>query len=116
MFGRDNKSVVAAFLVVQTVKSLPTVRETQVRSPGGGHGNPLQYSCLGNPLDREAWWDMGQGFAKSWTQPRTNTFTFSLWFYIREEEKGKTLWAIRDCVEVFRDGNDMLSEICVTLP
>ena len=26
------------------------------RSPGGGHGNPLQYSCLENPLDREAWW------------------------------------------------------------
>ena len=26
-----------------------------VRSPGGGHGNPLQYSCLGNPLDRGAW-------------------------------------------------------------
>ena len=25
------------------------------RSPGEGHGNPLQYSCLGNPMDREAW-------------------------------------------------------------
>ena len=25
------------------------------RSPGGGHGNPLQYSCLENPTDREAW-------------------------------------------------------------
>ena len=25
------------------------------RSPGGGHGNPLQYSCLGNPMDRRAW-------------------------------------------------------------
>ena len=25
------------------------------RSPGGGHGNPLQYSCLENPMDREAW-------------------------------------------------------------
>ena len=24
-------------------------------SPGGGHGNPLQYSCLENPMDREAW-------------------------------------------------------------
>ena len=27
-----------------------------VRSPGGEHGNPLQYSCLENSLDREAWW------------------------------------------------------------
>ena len=26
------------------------------RSPGGGHGNPLQYSCLENPVYREAWW------------------------------------------------------------
>ena len=26
------------------------------RSPGGGYGNPLQYSCLENPMDREAWW------------------------------------------------------------
>ena len=26
------------------------------RSPEGGHGNPLQYSCLENPIDREAWW------------------------------------------------------------
>ena len=25
------------------------------RSPGGGHGNPVQYSCLENPMDREAW-------------------------------------------------------------
>ena len=26
------------------------------RSPGGGHGNPLQYSCLDNPMDMETWW------------------------------------------------------------
>ena len=26
------------------------------RSPGGGNGNPLQYSCLGNSMDRRAWW------------------------------------------------------------
>ena len=26
------------------------------RSPGGGHGNPLQCSCLENPMDRGAWW------------------------------------------------------------
>ena len=29
------------------------------RSPGGGHGNPLQYSCLENPMDRGAWHSMG---------------------------------------------------------
>ena len=34
------------------------------RSPGEGNGNPLQYSCLGNPMDREAWWAT-VGVAKS---------------------------------------------------
>ena len=44
-----------ALLVSQMVKNLPAMRETWVqfpglgRSPGGGHGNPLQYSCLENP-------------------------------------------------------------------
>ena len=35
-----------------------------VRSPGEGNGNPLQYSCLGNPTDGEAWWATVQGIAK----------------------------------------------------
>ena len=34
----------------------------------GGHGNPLQYSCLENPMDRGAWWAMVHGAAKSWTR------------------------------------------------
>ena len=38
------------------------------RSPGGGHGNPLQYSCLENPMDRGAWWATVHGVAKSQTQ------------------------------------------------
>ena len=37
------------------------------RSPGGGHGNPLQYSCLENPMDRGTWWAAVHGVAKSWT-------------------------------------------------
>ena len=35
------------------------------RSPGGGHGNPLQYSCLANPMDRGAWWTTAHGLTKS---------------------------------------------------
>ena len=35
--------------------------------PGGGNGNPLQYSCLENPMDREAWWATVHGVTKSWT-------------------------------------------------
>ena len=38
------------------------------RSLGGGHGNPLQYSCLENPIDRGAWWAIVHRVAKSWTQ------------------------------------------------
>ena len=34
------------------------------RSPGEGHGNPLQYSCLGNPVDRGAWQTTVHGVAK----------------------------------------------------
>ena len=37
------------------------------RSPGGGHGNPLQYSCLENPMDRGAWWAIVHGVTKSQT-------------------------------------------------
>ena len=37
------------------------------RSPGGGNGNPLQYSCLENPMDRGAWWAAVRRVAKSWT-------------------------------------------------
>ena len=37
------------------------------RSPGGGHGNPLQFSYLENPMDRGAWWATVHGVAKSWT-------------------------------------------------
>ena len=50
--------------MVLVVKNLPAnagdIRDMDLipglgRFPGGGHGNPLQYSCLENPMDREAW-------------------------------------------------------------
>ena len=34
------------------------------RSPGEGNGNPLQYSCLEKPMDREAWWATVHGVTK----------------------------------------------------
>ena len=45
------------------------------RSPGEGNGNPLQYSCLENPMDRGAWWATVHGVAKSRT--RLSDFTFT---------------------------------------
>ena len=38
------------------------------RSPGEGNGNPLQYSCLENPMDRGAWWAAVSGVARSRTR------------------------------------------------
>ena len=43
------------------------------RSPGERNGNPLQYSCLENPMDREEWWATVHGVAKS--QTRLSHFT-----------------------------------------
>ena len=39
-------------------------REGSGRSPGEGNGNPLQYSCLENPMDRGVWWATVHGIAK----------------------------------------------------
>ena len=39
------------------------------RSPGGGNGNPLQYSCLENPMDRGAWWATVHGVGKELDTP-----------------------------------------------
>ena len=67
--------VVGASLMAQRVKNLPTVQETQetqVQFLEGPleeeNGNPLQYSCLENPIDRGAWWATFQRGAKSQTQ------------------------------------------------
>ena len=59
-----------ASLVAQTVKNPPAMQETGFnpgsgRSLEGGNGNPLQYSCLGNPMDREVWRATVHGITKS---------------------------------------------------
>ena len=38
------------------------------RSPGGGNGNPLQYSCLENFMDRGTWWATDHGIVNKWTR------------------------------------------------
>ena len=45
------------------------------RLPGEGNGNPLQYSCLGNPMDRGAWQATVYRVAKSWTQLKLNSLS-----------------------------------------
>ena len=70
-------------LVAQRLKRLLAMQETgfnpgSERSPGEGNGNPLQYSCLENPMDRGAWWATAHGVAKSRTRLTHFTFTFCL--------------------------------------
>ena len=47
------------------------------RSPGGGNDNPLQYSCLENPMDRGAWWATVHGVMKNQTELSTHSCTLS---------------------------------------
>ena len=54
------------------------------RVPGEGNGNPLQYSCLENPMDGGAWWATVHGVAQSWT--RLSNFTLLFHFLALKEE------------------------------
>ena len=52
------------------------------RSPGGVHGNPLQYSCLGNPMDRGAFQARVLRVAKSQTQLKQHSMCQNLYFAV----------------------------------
>ena len=93
-------------LVAQTVKSLPAMRENWVQSlgweegNGEGNGNPLQYSCLENPMDRGAWRTTVPGVAKSRTRLSDLTFTslfLCCWFFwlcwlLIPSDQSSTVW------------------------
>ena len=51
---------------------------------GEGTGDPLQYSCLENPMDGGAWWAAVHGVARSWT--RLSDFTFTFHFHALEKK------------------------------
>ena len=60
----DGSEVKASARNAGDLRSIPGLG----RSPGEGNGNPLQYSCLENPMDGGAWWATVHGVAKSWTR------------------------------------------------
>ena len=63
-------------LLMRWMNLEPIIRE--------GNGTPLQYSCLGNPMDGGAWWAAVRGVARSWIRPSDFTFTFH--FHALEKE------------------------------
>ena len=74
---------------------------------GEGSGNPLQYSCLENPMDGGAWWAAVHGVAKSRTQLSDFTFTFR--FHALEKD-GNPLQC--SCLENPRDGGVWWALVC----
>ena len=89
------------------------------RSPGGGHGNPLQYSCLENPKDRGAWWtivyrvEKSQRWLKWHSTPRnTNLVSFNCttsWCFL-----GSDLFWSKIAIKVMLDL--LLSNCCISEP
>ena len=73
----QNKILIAKFSSTQVCQPLASLA-------GEGNGTPLQYSCLGNPMDRGAWWAAVHGVAKS--QKRLSDFTFTFHFHALEKE------------------------------
>ena len=69
------------------------------RSPGGGHGNPLQYSCLESPMDRGAWWPTVRKIAKSRTRlkqlTRAHTTALSTWADTQQRKPAYSKWQMK---------------------
>ena len=63
---------------------------------GKGNGNPLQYSCLENPMNGGAWWTAVYWVAKSWTRLSDFTFTFNFTFLCDWDENWpfSVLWPL----------------------
>ena len=75
MFLDISKQISVFILILTLIINAGDVREVgsiprSGRSPGGGHSNPLQYSCLENLMDRGNWWATVHRVTKSWTRPK----------------------------------------------
>ena len=61
--------------------------------PGEGHGNPLQYSCLENPVDRGAWLATVHGVTKSWTRLKQLSLSLMLMLRLENETSDLKAWS-----------------------
>ena len=80
--GTSGKNPPANSGDIREAGSVPGLR----RSPGGRHGNTVQYSCLENPVDREAWWTMVHRVAKNWTQLSMNMCEYTGTTHITQDK------------------------------
>ena len=64
------------------------------RYPGGGHGNPLHYPCLENPMDRGPWWPIVHRVANTWTQLKQFSRHRCTYTYLYLEEGMATHFSI----------------------
>ena len=82
------------------------------RSFGGGHGNPLQYSCLESPMDRGAWWAIVHRVAKSRTRlKQLSTHIRGLWTHGRQSFESYQVQSLIYCIELYKIA-DM--RVCLT--
>ena len=96
-----NKSVSMPFIFIPIFPLTKNEFEaTQKNIAGEGNGNPLQYSCLENPMDRGAWSAAVHEVAKSWTRLSDSTFTF----HFPALEKEMATHSSYSCLENPRDG------------
>ena len=78
---QKNTYMCMASLVTQMVKTLPAMQETWVQTPGREdalekeNSNPLQYSCLANPMDSGAWWATYSPWGRKELDMTENTYT-----------------------------------------
>ena len=77
------------------------------RSPGEGNGNPLQYSCLGNPMNRGGWWAVVHRVTQSWTGLKSDLAMINksiLYTIGRDYGEQKTA---KDPVHALKEGQNM---------
>ena len=77
MNGSDRTEFCATFTLMPSLLTMSNV------PLGEGNGNPLQYSCLENPMDGGAWWAAVHGVSKSW---ELSDFTFTFHCHALEKE------------------------------
>ena len=65
--------------------------------PGGGNGNPLQYSCLKNPMDRGAWWATIHRVAKSWIRLKDLAYTHTPFIMLQYIFFYTQLFSVHSC-------------------